>query len=363
MIKNILRQVLMAFAITISLWFLMGASLSVAADATVVPGKIVVNHDEWTLTGVGFYYLPDDTATFALNVAEWFMDEESGNFLVYSNDWGLTGTDFANTMIAAGHAWTISTTVPDEDLIQYDAIFVAGPDKPDNAVLIDYVESGGHVYLAGGTGDFVGGAYYEATAWNGFLNHFNLKFHPVEGEPNRYNQVCYGGGFLPVTSTHPIFTEVNNLYYNNGNSVSELDPANSNTDILESYYTHGLFGVFDIAEIEVAIDIKPGSDPNCFNNDGHGVIPVAILGGWHFDVADIDPSTILLEGLQVAIRGKSDKMLAHIEDVNEDGFADLVVQILDVDGVFSEGTTTATVYGELYNGKPILGSDEICIVR
>ena len=33
----------------------------------------------------------------------------------------------------------------------------------------------------------------------------------------------------------------------------------------------------------VAIDIKPGSDPNCFNNDGHGVIPVAILSSTDFD--------------------------------------------------------------------------------
>jgi hypothetical protein len=30
--------------------------------------------------------------------------------------------------------------------------------------------------------------------------------------------------------------------------------------------------------LRVPIDIKPGSYPNCFNNDGNGVIPVAILG-------------------------------------------------------------------------------------
>jgi hypothetical protein len=354
MVKNIFRPVLMAFAITISLCFLIGASLGVAADATVVPGKIVVNHDEWTFTDdPGFSVLPDDTSAFAQNVASWFMGEDSGNFLVYSADWGLTGTELANTMIAAGHTWTISTTVPDEDLIQYDAIFVAGPEKPDNAVLIDYVESGGHVYLAGGTGDFEGGAIGEAAAWNGFLGHFNLNF----GHP--YNEVCC---VLGVTSLHPICHGVNSLYYNNGNTVSELVPDNPNTDILEVFGPHGLIGVFDVAEIEVAIDIKPGSDPNCINNDGHGVIPLAILGGWNFDVTDIDPSTILLEGLQVAVRGKSDKMLAHIEDVNQDGFADLVVQIQDLDGAFSEGTTTATVSGALYNGKLILGSDEICIV-
>jgi len=30
-------------------------------------------------------------------------------------------------------------------------------------------------------------------------------------------------------------------------------------------------------QIEVVIDIKPGSDPNCFNNNERGVIPIAIF--------------------------------------------------------------------------------------
>ena len=40
--------------------------------------------------------------------------------------------------------------------------------------------------------------------------------------------------------------------------------------------------------VVVEIDVKPGSDPNCFNINGHGVIPVAILGDSNLDVADID---------------------------------------------------------------------------
>jgi len=93
--------------------------------------------------------------------------------------------------------------------------------------------------------------------------------------------------------------------------------------------------------IEVDIDIKPGSYPNYFNNDGHGVIPVAILGEANFSVRDIDPGTVELEGLAVKAVGKSNKLLAHYEDVNTDGYEDLVVQIEDMDGVFNEGTTTA----------------------
>lgn len=123
----------------------------------------------------------------------------------------------------------------------------------------------------------------------------------------------------------------------------------------------------DVSQVAmvVGIDIKPGSDPNCFNNDGHGVIPVAILGSADFDATQVDPGSVRLEGLSVAARGKSNKLLAHIEDVNGDGFDDLVVQIEDVDGSFTSGSGTATLSGNLfpeYGGTPIQGSDNICVV-
>lgn len=115
--------------------------------------------------------------------------------------------------------------------------------------------------------------------------------------------------------------------------------------------------------ISVALDIKPGSDPNCFNNDGHGVIPVAILGSTDFDVTEIDASTVALESLTVAVRGKH--IMAHIEDVNDDTIDDLVVQIEDEDGAFDPGDSEATVTGNLlpeFGGTPIEGTDSICVV-
>lgn len=115
---------------------------------------------------------------------------------------------------------------------------------------------------------------------------------------------------------------------------------------------------------EVMIDIKPGSDPNCFNNDGHGVIPVAILGSDDFEVTDIDidNETVSLEGMAVKMAGKSNKLLARIEDVNEDGFDDLMLQIEDVDGSFEPGDTEAVLTGNLVDGTPFQGTDTICIV-
>jgi hypothetical protein len=95
------------------------------------------------------------------------------------------------------------------------------------------------------------------------------------------------------------------------------------------------------------------------------VIPVAILGSADFDVTQVDASTVALEGLEVAARGKADRLLSHIEDVNGDGFDDFVVQIEDLDGTFTSGTGTATLTGNLlpeFDGTPIQGTDHICVV-
>ena len=95
------------------------------------------------------------------------------------------------------------------------------------------------------------------------------------------------------------------------------------------------------------------------------MIPVAILGSDVFDVTTVDPGTVALEGQTVAARGKAGRLLAHIEDVNGDGFMDLVVQIEDVDGGFASGSGYATLTGNLlaeFGGTPIEGTDEICVV-
>jgi hypothetical protein len=52
----------------------------------------------------------------------------------------------------------------------------------------------------------------------------------------------------------------------------------------------------------------------------------------------------------------------NTQDVNGDGYEDLVVQIEDTDGTFMEGVTTATVTGNLFSGRPIEGTDSICLV-
>jgi hypothetical protein len=117
-----------------------------------------------------------------------------------------------------------------------------------------------------------------------------------------------------------------------------------------------------IPVIHVTIDIKPGDTSNRINNNGHGVIPVAILGSSDFDVTQIDPATVQLEGLSIKTTGKRNKLLVHIADVNYDGFNDLMFQIEDQQGIFTEGSSVAAVTGALLDGTSFEGADEICLV-
>ncbi len=111
---------------------------------------------------------------------------------------------------------------------------------------------------------------------------------------------------------------------------------------------------------QVTIDIKPGSYPNSINNNGHGVIPVAILSSIGFDATEVDPSTCSLDGQTVRVRGKNS--LAHIEDVDGDGLDDLVIQIENSDDTYEEGDWDAVLTFETFDGTPYWGTDSIRIV-
>jgi hypothetical protein len=113
---------------------------------------------------------------------------------------------------------------------------------------------------------------------------------------------------------------------------------------------------------QVTVDIKPMSDPNAVNNDGRGVIPVAILGSETFDVTTINPATVALDGMAVRFKGKSMTAQASIEDYNMDGYDDLIVHIADTDGTFAPGQTVGTVTGLFWAGGAFSGTDSLKIV-
>jgi hypothetical protein len=117
----------------------------------------------------------------------------------------------------------------------------------------------------------------------------------------------------------------------------------------------------------VSIDIKPGSDPNSINLGEQGLLPVAILGTQDFDVTTIDPDIIELGGVSLAERGsrKTPKLAYSLEDVDGDGFTDMIaffdVQMLVTDGVLEVTTTELELTATLDDGTPIKGTDSVNI--
>jgi hypothetical protein len=113
--------------------------------------------------------------------------------------------------------------------------------------------------------------------------------------------------------------------------------------------------------LTVEIDVKPGSFPSCFRNDGKGVIPVAIFGKAGFDVYDIDGETVELDGLSVVTKVKTNKLMAAYEDINYDGYMDYVVKVEDIEETFKPGMGTAKLTGILKDGTHIVGVGDICV--
>ncbi len=72
---------------------------------------------------------------------------------------------------------------------------------------------------------------------------------------------------------------------------------------------------------QIEIDVKPGDTRNAIKLSSRGIIPVAILGSEGFDLDHIDVTSLML-GFRLA--RPVHRIGGHREDVNGDGFVDLV---------------------------------------
>lgn len=179
--------------------------LALLVPVTSTAGVVIVNHDEWTLSGSGV-----NAAQFGANIANYFAGGPGGNFLIYSDDtFALANSTLINAITSAGHTVTVDTGVAFNlpTLSAYTGIFLGGYVGSYNAtVLTNYVNNGGNVYLAGGTGRIAN----EDTFWDSFLANFGFDYG------TSYNTIL--GAYAPTTN-HPIFNGVSSLFYYYGNTV------------------------------------------------------------------------------------------------------------------------------------------------
>jgi hypothetical protein len=124
--------------------------------------------------------------------------------------------------------------------------------------------------------------------------------------------------------------------------------------------------------IRVTVDVKPMSWPNPLNVKSKGVLPVAILGTEDFDVSQIDPATILLEGVAPLRWALEDVGTPGDPLAGPDGFTDLTLkfrsqEIVAALGPVNDGDVLALhLTGNLkeeHSGTPIEGEDVVRIIK
>jgi hypothetical protein len=205
---------------------------------------------------------------------------------------------------------------------------------------------------------------------------FTLDFNISIGGSNTFGlsgfnfQWFVPGAPLPVTDFMPVGTSGTITQpITAGDSFTVRITNNSgffSTGAISNRNTN-MTGTFDwqilSADIIVDIDIKPGSDPNCFNVNGNGVVPVAILSSADFDVSNIDQTTLSFAGLDVRVRGNKGPFCGS-EDVNADGLLDLVCHFVDDPTNWTpDMNDLASLGGTLLDGTDFTGTDSICVVH
>jgi hypothetical protein len=206
---------------------------AVLVSQAALAGRVILDNDEWTFSNYGFAQAPTSTSAFAQNVASYMnIDGGACNLLVYSTNFGLTGSSLNSALTGAGCTVTYNTGAFDlATLSGYDGVFLAAYSYGYSAsVLSSYVDSGHSVYIAAGTG-----IANEDSVWDSFTHAYGLDFGPS------YNGI---EGTIPIVGSNPLLAGVSQLYFNNGNSVG-LVGSDPDTQIIASVDGAGLIGVYD----------------------------------------------------------------------------------------------------------------------
>lgn len=133
-----------------------------------------------------------------------------------------------------------------------------------------------------------------------------------------------------------------------------------------------------VSIIDAGFDIKPGSCPNPVNRGSKGLVPMAVLGAEDFDVHEIDPATVRLEGIapvKFHFEDVSTPFVGDLEEKNDcnilgpDGYTDFFFHIDNLElsaflaGYAKGDVVVLNVEGELTDGRLFQGQDIVWIVK
>jgi hypothetical protein len=139
----------------------------------------------------------------------------------------------------------------------------------------------------------------------------------------------------------------------------------------------------EVTELELYLDIKPGSCPNAFNRRSNGVLPVALLGEMDFDVLMVDVETLQLSrtdgvgGSVMPIRTAYDDVATpfmgepcECHEMMGDGWVDLTMKFrsgmlvdeLMLDEFMGGDEVPLVLSGMLLDGTPFTAVDCLWLV-
>jgi hypothetical protein len=110
--------------------------------------------------------------------------------------------------------------------------------------------------------------------------------------------------------------------------------------------------------LSVTIDIEPGAKTNSLNIKKNDVVQVAILGSTSLDVTKIDAST-----LKFGTDGASPVKRSKPQDINNDGFNDLLIHFAIEKTGLKRGNAEACLIGTMLDGRQLSGCETIKIFQ
>jgi hypothetical protein len=108
--------------------------------------------------------------------------------------------------------------------------------------------------------------------------------------------------------------------------------------------------------LDVEIDIRPDSETNPINSKSRGVVPVVLYGADDFDVTAVDASTLAFGPDEAEVAHRNGP---HFDDVDGDGFLDLIVHHRMASTGIGDGDVEACLWGETLGGLPFEGCDDV----